>query len=113
VLTGLHAQFLHMVKCACKFEDWGIAVDLICYWEYDEEFNTINTKIKRLQLDVCAIDQDRALCEQQLEASRCAEGLTHLEGLGLKSAHTKWGLYFTDNNDDEEHVCINCSGCQF
>jgi hypothetical protein len=91
-----------MVECACKFEDWGVAVDLICYQEYDEEFNIINAKIKRLQLDACAVEQDHALCEQRLKVPRCAEGLTHLKGLGPKSTCTKWGIHFTDDEDDEE-----------
>jgi hypothetical protein len=64
VLTGLHAQFLHMVECVCKFKDWGVAADLVCYQEYDKEFNTINAKIKRLQLNACTVEQDCVLCEQ-------------------------------------------------
>jgi hypothetical protein len=31
ILTGLHTQFLHMVKCAHKFKDWGVAANLVCY----------------------------------------------------------------------------------
>jgi hypothetical protein len=102
-----------MVKCAHKFKDWGVVANIVCYRKYDKEFNIINAKIKRLQLDACAIEQDHALCEQQLEALRCTEGLTHLKGLGPKSACAKWGLCFTDDKDDEEHTCINCCGCQF
>jgi hypothetical protein len=96
-----------MVKCTCKFKDWGVTMDIVHYHEYDKEFNTINVKFKRLQLDACTIDQDHALCKQQLKVSRCTEGLTHLKGLGPKSAHTKWGLHFTDDKDDEEHTHIN------
>jgi hypothetical protein len=102
VLTGLHAQFLQMVESAWKMDDWGFTADLLQYQEYDEEYQKINTKIHQLQLDASAVEQDCALCEQRLEASRCAEGLTHLEGLGPKSTCAKWGTHFTDNKDDEE-----------
>jgi hypothetical protein len=107
VLTGPHAQFLHMVECAHKFDDWGVAANILCYREYNKEFNIINTKIKQLQLDASAIEQDHALCKQQLKASRCTEGLAHLKGLGPKSICAKWGTHFTDDEDDEECTHIN------
>jgi hypothetical protein len=45
ILTGPHAQFLTMLECACKFDDWGVAADLDHYCIYDKEFNIINAKI--------------------------------------------------------------------
>jgi hypothetical protein len=81
-------------------DNWGIAVDLLHYWEYDEEYQKINTRIHRLQLDASAVEQDHVLCEQHLEALRCAEDLTHLEGLGPKSTCIKWSTYFTNDEDD-------------
>jgi hypothetical protein len=107
ILTSPHAQFLHMVECAHKFNDWGVAADLLYYYEYNKEFNILNTKIKRLQLDASTIEQDHSLCEQWLKALRCAEGLTHLKGLGPKSACAKWGTCFMDNEDDEDCVRVN------
>jgi hypothetical protein len=89
VLTGPHPQFLTMVESTCKFEDWGVAVELVCYHKYATELTTINTKICQLQLDATAIEQDCAISKQWLKASRCTEGLTHLKGLGPKSAHAK------------------------
>jgi hypothetical protein len=64
ILTRLHPQFLHMVKYMHKMDDWGIAADLLCYCEYNEEYQKINAKIHRLQLDASAVEQDHALCEQ-------------------------------------------------
>jgi hypothetical protein len=111
VLTGLHAQFLHMVKYMCKMDNWGIVADLLCYQEYDEEYQKIHAKIHRLQLDASTVEQDHALCEQRLEALRCTEGLTHLKGLGPKSTHAKWGTCFMDNEDKEDHPRLNHQGC--
>jgi hypothetical protein len=99
---GPHAQFLQMVKCARQMEDWGVAADILCYPKYNEEYQKIHTKIHHLQLDLSAIEQDHALCKQQLKASRCAEGLAHLEGLGPKSAHAKWGTHFTNEEEDDK-----------
>jgi hypothetical protein len=113
VLTGPHAQFTTMVECACRFDNWGVTVDLLCYREYDEELTALNTKIHWLQLDTSAIEQDHTLCEQCLEVLRYAEGLAHLEGLGPKSAHAKWGTCFTDDEDDDEWVCVNQCGHWF
>jgi hypothetical protein len=31
ILTGLHTQFLHMLEYTHKFEDWGVAMDIICH----------------------------------------------------------------------------------
>jgi hypothetical protein len=45
---GLHAQFLQLVECAHKMDDWGIAADLLHYREYDEEYQKIHAKIHRL-----------------------------------------------------------------
>jgi hypothetical protein len=106
-----NAQFLQMVKCARRMDDWGVAANLLCYCEYDKEHQKIHAKIHQLQLDLTAIDQDCALCEQWLEASQCAEGLAHLKGLGPKSTCAKWGTHFTNNEEDVEEqpgVCINC-----
>jgi hypothetical protein len=102
VLTGPHAQFLQMVECARRMNDWGVTANLLCFHEYDEEYQKIHAKIHQLQLDLSTIEQDHSLCEQWLKASRCTEGLTHLEGLGPKSAHAKWGTHFTDDEDDAE-----------
>jgi hypothetical protein len=73
---GPHAQFLQMVEYTCRMDNWGVATNLLQYQEYDKEYQKTHTKIHRLQLDASAIEQDHALCEQQLEASWCAEGLT-------------------------------------
>jgi hypothetical protein len=97
-----------MVKCAQKMDNWGVATNLLHYHKYDEEHQKINAKIHRLQLDTSTVEQDHALCEQQLEASRCTEGLTHLKGLGPKSTCAKWGTHFTDNEDKEIHLRTNC-----
>jgi hypothetical protein len=99
---GPHANFLQLVECARCMEDWGIMADLLWYQEYDDKYNIIHTKIHRLQLDLSTIEQDHSLCEQRLEASRCAEGLTHLEGLGPHTAHAKWGTCFTDDKEDAD-----------
>jgi hypothetical protein len=61
ILTGPHAQFLQMVKSAWKMDDWGVAANLLCYQEYDKEYQKINTKIHQLQLDASAVEQDHAL----------------------------------------------------
>jgi hypothetical protein len=82
-------------------DDWGITTNLLHYHKYDEEYQKIHTKIHRLQLDASAVEQDCALCEQQLKVSRCTEGLAHLKGLGPKSAHVKWGTHFTDDKEDD------------
>jgi hypothetical protein len=97
---GPHAQFLQMVECARRMEDWGITTDILRYWEYDKEHQKIHAKIHHLQLDLTAVNQDCALCEHCIKASHCAEGLTHLEGLGPKSACAKWGTRFTNDEDD-------------
>jgi hypothetical protein len=94
-------------------DDWGIAADLLHYREYDKEYQKIHAKIHRLQLDASTIEQDHALCEQHLEVLRCAEGLTHLKGLGPKSACVKWGIHFTNDEDEDECPRINRHGCRF
>jgi hypothetical protein len=83
-------------------DDGGVTADLLHYQEYDEEYQKIHARIHRLQLYASTIEQDCALCEQCLEALRCAEGLAHLKGLGPKSTHAKWGTCFTDNEDDNK-----------
>jgi hypothetical protein len=82
-------------------DNWGIAADLLCYQEYDKEYQKIHAKIHRLQLDTSTIEQDHALCEQQLKALRCTEGLAHLKGLGPKSTCAKWGTCFTNDKEDD------------
>jgi hypothetical protein len=91
-----------MVKCAWKMDNWGVTANLLQYRKYDEEYQKINTKIHQLQLDTSTVEQDHALCKQRLEASRCTEGLTHLEGLGPKSTHAKWGTHFMDDEDEDD-----------
>jgi hypothetical protein len=88
---GPHTQFLQMVECARRMDDWGVAADILHYCKYNEEYQKIHAKIHWLQLDLSTVEQDHALCKQWLKASRCAEGLTHLKGLGPKSTHVKWG----------------------
>jgi hypothetical protein len=88
-------------------DNWGVAADLLQYCEYNEEYQKIHAKIHRLQLDASAVEQDHALCEQRLKVLRCTEGLAHLKGLGPKSAHAKWGTYFTDDEDDKECPRLN------
>jgi hypothetical protein len=82
-------------------DDWGITADLH-YQEYDKEYQKIHAKIHRLQLDTSTVEQDCALCEQHLGASRCTEGLAHLKGLGPKSTHAKWGTCFMDDEEDND-----------
>jgi hypothetical protein len=85
----------------CCFEDWGVAAELDRFRAYDQEITTTNAKIHQLKQDIVAVEHDCALCEQRLEASRCAEGLANLEGLGPKSACAKWSTHFTDDEDDD------------
>jgi hypothetical protein len=48
ILNRPHTQFLQMVKCAHKFDNWGITTNLLHYCEYDNKFNLINAKIRRI-----------------------------------------------------------------
>jgi hypothetical protein len=90
-----------MVECTRKFEDKGIAADLLHYHESDEELTHINTQIYQLQLDSTTANQTRSTCKQWLEASWCAEGLAHLKGLAPKSAYAKWTTHFNCDEEDE------------
>jgi hypothetical protein len=99
---GPHAQFLQMVECARRMDNWGITTNILHYHKYDEEYQKIHAKIHQLQLDLSTVEQDCALCEQQLEASWCTEGLTHLKGLGPKSTCAKWGTHTDDEEDADK-----------
>jgi hypothetical protein len=102
MLTGPNPQFLVLLEHMRRFEDWGVATELDRFRTYDQEITTTNAKICQLQQDITAIEHDCGLCEQRLEASRCAEGLANLEGLGPKSAHAKWSAHFTDDKEDDD-----------
>jgi hypothetical protein len=92
-------------------EDWGVATDILCYHKYDKEYQKIHVKIHWLQLDATTVEQDYALYEQHLKASRCTEGLTHLEGLGPKSAHAKWDTCFTNDKDEDKRPSVRLNHC--
>jgi predicted amino acid racemase len=114
VLTGSNPQFLVLLEHAQQFEDWGVMTKLNCFRTYDQEITPTNTKIHQLQQDVATTEHDCTLCEQWLEASQCAEGLTNLEGLGPKSTHAKWGTHFTDKENNNEYCMQQARwGCRF
>jgi hypothetical protein len=94
-----------LLEHAHWLEDWGVATKLDHFQSYNQEITTTNAKICQLQQDVTAIEHDHGLCEQWIKVSRCAEGLTNLEGLGPKSTHAKWATHFIDNEEDGDEYC--------
>jgi hypothetical protein len=77
-------MFHNLVESARTLDDWGVAADLLRYRTLDEEVQSIELQISRLERDRAAADHARIICEARLEASRCAESLAYLEGLAPK-----------------------------
>jgi hypothetical protein len=64
-----------MVASAQQLDDWGIAANICHLQDLDEEISTIDIQIGHLQEACCSKCNNKQLCEQHLEASRCAKQL--------------------------------------
>jgi hypothetical protein len=102
IVYGPHPQFLAMVASARQLDDWGVAADIAQLRELDEEISAIDIQISHLQEARFGKRNDKQLCEQRLEASRCAEQLAHWEGLAPRTNRAKWATRFTDDHLEDD-----------
>jgi hypothetical protein len=87
-----------MVASARQLDDWGVAANITQLRELDEHISTIDIQISHLQEARFGKRNDKQLCEQCLEASRCAEALACWEGLAPRTNRAKWATRFTDDH---------------
>jgi len=55
LLIGQSAIFHMLVNATKKLDDWGIATDITCYQEYNDELANINAYIKQLQAEADSV----------------------------------------------------------
>ena len=72
-----------LVNATKKLDDWGIATDVTCYQEYNDELANINTCIEQLQAKADSVQLAKLLCKGQLKAARVPKQLVHMECLVL------------------------------
>jgi len=70
LLIGQLAIFHMLVNAAKKLDDWSVAADITCYWEYNDEMANINAHIEQLQAEADSVHLAKLLCEGQLKAAR-------------------------------------------
>jgi len=81
LLIGQSAIFHMLVNVAKKLDDWGIAADITCYWEYNDKMADINVRIEQLQAEADLVRLTKLLCEGRLKAARMPKQLAHMECL--------------------------------
>jgi len=81
LLIGQSAIFYMLVNATQKLDNWGIAANITCYREYNNEMADINARIKQLQAEVDLVRLAKLLCEGRLKAARAPKQLAHMECL--------------------------------
>jgi len=63
LLISQLAIFYTLVNAAKKLDDWGIATDITCYWEYNDKMADINMCIEQLQAEADLVHLAKLLCK--------------------------------------------------
>jgi len=89
LLIGQSAIFHMLVNAAKKLDNWGVAADITCYQEYNDEMADINACIEQLQARADSVRLAKLLCKGWLEVARAPKQLAHMECLALVFMHHK------------------------
>ena len=63
LLISQSAIFHTLVNTAKKLDDWGVAANITCYWEYNDKMADINAHIEQLQAKADSVRLAKLLCK--------------------------------------------------
>jgi hypothetical protein len=92
MLTGPGGDFHILQTTMADTNDWGLAREIMCYREIDDDITTLAVKIKEYQQDLKAAQVSLMACESHLMLAQAAEHVKPLHNVLRKmtAVHSGW-----------------------
>ena len=81
LLQGSSANFAHLTEAANELGDWGLAADIACFREYEDQVRDLNATIHSLHAEAELTESLIDSCRHRLSAANAHRRLARLEAV--------------------------------
>jgi hypothetical protein len=92
MLTSPGGDFHILQTIVADTNNWGLAREITCYWEIDDDVTVLAVKIKEYQHNLDAAQASLMLCESHLMLTHATECVEPLHNVARKTGaiHSGW-----------------------